>query len=114
MAEQSRLMRLLEAPGGIEPAPGFYARVMAVVEARRRAPLWYAFSDPACARRLIYASLVAVFVLGSYLMYSEQGPVWDASSPMSFLASDSVEHSVGTDLQHDREEVLVSLASYQE
>jgi predicted anti-sigma-YlaC factor YlaD len=114
MAEQARLLRILEAPEEIEPAPGFYARVMEALEARRRAPLWYAFVDPAFARRLIYASLATVVILGSYLVYSEQGPGLDASSPMSFMAVESADRQVGTDPQRDREVVLLSLASYQE
>jgi hypothetical protein len=114
MAEQARLLRLLETPEEIKPAPGFHARVMETVEARRRAPLRYAFMDPGFTRRFIYASLAAVVILGSYLVYSEQGPRLDTSGPMSFLAAESVERHVGTDPQRDRDVVLLSLASYEE
>ena len=114
MAEQARLLRLLEAPAEIEPAPGFYARVMGSLEATRGAPLWYEFLDPAFARRLTYACLATVVILGSYLVYSGQGPQSVVSNAVSFMAAESSDSHLGADPQRDRETVLVSLASYQE
>ncbi len=114
MEEQARLLRLLSTREQIEPAPGFYARVVQAVEARRSAPVGYALADPFFVRRLIYASLVTVVLLGSFLVYSERGPQFDVSSPMRILAAQSTERHVGTDPQRDRDTVLVSLASYQE
>ncbi len=114
MTEQARLLRLLEAPEAIEPAPGFYARVLQTLEARRRAPVWYALTDAAFTRRLIYASLATVVILGSFLVYSEQGSRFDVTSPMSFMAAGSAERHVGADPQRDRDVVLVALASYEE
>ena len=114
MAEQARLLRLLEAPEETGPAPGFYSRVIGSLEARKAAPLWYELLDPALARRLIYASLATVVILGSYLLYSAQGPPSGAASAVSFMAAEPSASHVGTDPQHDRDTVLLSLASYQE
>jgi hypothetical protein len=114
MAEQARLLHLLEAPEQIEPAAGFYGRVIEALEARQRAPVRYAFMDPSFTRRFIYASLAAVLLLCSYLVYSEQTGGFEEPGAMGFLAAEPVEPHVGADPRHDRDVLLVSLASYQE
>ncbi len=115
MAEQARLMRRLRAEEVFEAAPGFYARVMSAVEARQKAPVLYAFTDPAFARRLVYACLATVVVLGSYLLYTEQAAPFGNADPVGFFAASATgDRHVGTDQQRDREVVLVSLASYRE
>ena len=73
------------------------------------------FADPGFARRLTYAALTLVIILGSYLVYLEQGPQHDVSGPMHLMAAEPLGQThVGADPQRDRELVLVSLASYQE
>ncbi len=115
MADQARMLRLLAANEEIEPTPGFYGRLLDTIETRRNSGLWALFADPGFARRLTYAALTIVVVLGSYFIYTEQGPQFEDSNPASFLAADPIGgRPVGTDPQHDREKVLVSLASYQE
>jgi hypothetical protein len=115
MADQARLMRLLRSEEDLEAAPGFYARVMSAVEARQKAPVLQAFTDAAFARRLIYACLATVIILGSYLVYTEQATPFGNPDPVGFLAANVPGDShVGTDQQRDREVVLVSLASYRE
>lgn len=116
MAAQARLVRELRSAEEIRAAPGFYARVMAAVEARRRVSGLLAFTDPSFGRRFIYACLATVILLGSYLLYTEQAasPFGD-HSPVRLLAADTPsEGHVGTDQQLDRELVLLSLASYRE
>ena len=53
MAAQARLMRELKCAETVEASPGFYARVMAAVEARRRVSGLLAFTDPSFGRRFI-------------------------------------------------------------
>jgi hypothetical protein len=105
---------MLAAPEEIEPRAGFYARAMEAIEARRRASVWCAFADPDFGRRLSFASLAIVLVLGSYMVFTEQGPRFEVPSPVTFMAPEPAGHYVGADPQRDRELVLVSLASYQE
>ena len=115
MAEQARLMRRLRAEEDLEAAPGFYARVLSAVEARQKAPVLYAFTDPAFGRRLVYACLATVVILGSYLLYTEQAAPFGNPDPVGFFAASVAgDRHVGTDQQRDREVVLVSLASYRE
>lgn len=115
MEAQARMLRILGQAEEVEPAAGFYARVMESIEARRVASLGNAFLDPAFERRLIFACLSAVIVLGSYLVYTEQGPSFEPSSPVTIMASEPLgQGRFGTDPQSDREAVLLSLASYTE
>jgi hypothetical protein len=57
----------------IEPAPGFYARVMQEVGGRKAVPAFASFFnlDLAFARRLVFASLLMLAALGSYLVSRE-------------------------------------------
>jgi anti-sigma factor RsiW len=115
LAAQSRLLQLLAPGDEIEAPPGFYARVVTLVESRRRTPVLYDFLDPSFGRRMVYACLATLLLLGSYLVYTEQTPLSDTSSPVTFLADDAqATGHVGDNPQRDRERVLVSLASYQE
>jgi anti-sigma factor RsiW len=115
MEANAHLLRVLRADEEIEPRPGFYAYVMEQIDARRDATIRHALLDPAFGRRLIFASLATVVVLGSYLFYVEQGPVFEASSPVTIMAAEPPDHTqLGADPQRDREEVLLTLASYEE
>jgi hypothetical protein len=114
MEAQAHALRVLGAAEEIEPSAGFYALVMESIEARRSASIRYAILDPALGRRLIYASLLTVIVLGSYLVYMEQGPDFEASSPVTIMAAEPDHGRLGADPQRDRETVLLTLTSYQE
>ena len=75
MQDVSQLFVSLRPEETASPAPGFYARVMAQVSERKAVPsvanvfgLGFAFG-----RRLIFASLLTLAVLGSYLVSRESG-----------------------------------------
>ena len=115
MEAQARMLQLLRSPEDLEPSAGFYARVIERVEARRSATPLYAFVDAAFARRLIFAALTAVIVLGSYLVYSERAPAFSSTGPIAILATQTPEQDVlGANPARDRETLLLTLASYQE
>jgi len=115
MATQARLMRGLRSEEDVEAPPGFYARVMAAVEARQRASVFFAFTDPSFGRRLIYACFATIIILGSYLLYTERAVPFGDHSPVRLLVADTPgDRHVGADQQRDREMVLLSLASYRE
>jgi anti-sigma factor RsiW len=113
MREQALALRLLRAERESDPAPGFYARVLARIEAQRRPSLWSLLLEPAFGRRLMYASLTLVVFLGTYLIATESGEPVTASTPAEqYLAE---EHpAVGANPQQDRDLVLVRLATYTE
>ena len=115
MQNQSRLLQLLRLPEDVEPEAGFYARVMERIDAKQSASALYAFLDLRLAHRLMFASLTAVIVCGSYLVYTERLPSLIESGPVAVLASQPTERDlVGAHQAQDRETVLVALASYEE
>ena len=73
MQEISQLFSAVRAQESIEPAPGFYARVMQEVGGRKAVPAFASFFnlDLAFARRLVFASLLMLAALGSYLVSRE-------------------------------------------
>ena len=73
MREISQMFEALAPQEGIEPAPGFYARVMQQVGGRRAAPSFASLFalDTVFARRLVFASLLMLAALGSFLVSRE-------------------------------------------
>jgi hypothetical protein len=115
MQSQVRLLQLLRWSEEVDPGAGFYARVLERIDAQRSASPLYAFLDLHLAHRLMYASLTAVIVLGSYLVYTERSPSFGDLGPVAILASQTpARDQVGADPVQDRETVLVALASYKE
>jgi len=73
MQEISLCFRALEAPEELQPSPGFYAQVRRQVGDRQAVPSFAGFFalDFAFGRRLVFASLITLAVLGSYLVSTE-------------------------------------------
>ena len=118
MRGQSVMIRTLRPPEESDPSPGFYARVIERIESQRVPSLWELFLDPAFGRRLVYA-LMTLFVLLGTLLVTGGGPAATTSaagyySPETFLAEKPVAPYIGVDPEHDREVVLVNLASYED
>ena len=77
MEECSALFAVLRPEGEektlAQPAPGFYGRVLREVEQEREEPFWMVFLEPLLLRRLAFASLMWLALLGSYIVVA-QGP----------------------------------------
>lgn len=115
MRGQSLLLRSLKAEDVPDPAPGFYARVVERIDSQRASSIWTIFVDAAFGRRLAYACLCVVMVLGAYMVSSESQPVLSADSPEVIMAVEPHSFEVsGSDLERDRGNVLVALVSYEE
>jgi len=116
MTEQAHMLSLLRAPEQIEPVAGFYARVIQRIEAQVRPSIWDILLEPAFGRRLVYASLIMVMLMGTYLAVSGQAPRQVASSPEVILAAPASEtaQSLGANPERDREAVLVTLTAFGE
>jgi anti-sigma factor RsiW len=74
MQEVSQLLVSLRSEEALEPTPGFYARVMSQIgEQKTLAPTFASLFalDFAFGRRLVFASLLTLAVLGSYLISRE-------------------------------------------
>jgi anti-sigma factor RsiW len=110
--EVSGLMHALRVPEPAQPAAGFFLRVEEGIEARKRSSLWNVFSlNAAFGRRVAFASLMTLAVVGSVLVSQERdyegGP---ARGPEAIMASHDVAAYHTAD--SDRDQIMLALASY--
>ncbi len=117
MRRQSALLEVLRPAAEIDPAPGFYARVLDRIESQRIPSVWDLLIEPMFARRLAYVSLTLLAILGVF-MFTAGGPggasepVFSYHSPEVILAEEPVTPVLGDNVDHDRSVVLVNLATY--
>lgn len=93
-----------------EPMPGFYSAVMRKVDERRSVPMfggWFAL-DLALGRRVVFASLMTLAILGTYLISRETG----YSSAPSAEAVMAQENSPEFDSASGPDAMLVTLTAY--
>lgn len=111
MQELSQMFGSLRCEEELEPAPGFFARVMRQAGEREAVPsFWNLFAlDPAFGRRLIFASLLTLAVLGSYMVSRESG-YSGVPSPESVMAE---QNSPAFDSAPAQDNMLVTLTAYE-
>lgn len=114
MQAHAGIIQTLRPAEELEPAPGFYARVMDRIETQRSASIWSVFLEPLFARRLMYASAVLTVVLGITLFTSPKDEMMASSMPEQILAEDAPPPTQLVDLERDRNTVFVQLTTYQE
>jgi anti-sigma factor RsiW len=114
MRAQSDMVRVLKPGQEIEPAPGFYARVMERIEAQAAGSFWAVFLEPFFARRFMYASmaLMTMMVLAAATVNSEMDV--HAAVPMEMVTEISMPDSSVFGEQNGRDVVFVNLASFGE
>jgi len=113
MQDVALLLGSLRAGDGVEPAPGFYARVMQRVEAGtpKAAPSaanLFGF-DLAMGRRLAFACLMTLAILGFFLV-SRETSYSPSPSPESIMAQQEIP-AFGQAQGHDA--MLVTLTAYE-
>jgi len=111
LQEVSQLVAGLQTGEALEPAPGFYARVMGQVGGRKSAPSFAGFFalDFAFGRRLAFASLVTLAILGSYLV-SNEAEYATGLSPEAVMAQ---QDSPAFDSARAQDNMLVTLTTYE-
>ena len=111
LREVSQLLASLGSAEAPEPAPGFYARVMGQVGGRKAAPSFAGFFalDFAFGRRLAFASLLTLAILGSYLI-SNEAAYSTGLSPEAVMAQ---QDSPAFDSARAQENMLVTLTTYE-
>lgn len=67
----------------MEPAPGFYARVLQRIEERQIDSFWAFFVDSPISKRLVLASLTIALALGSYVVSAERH---ETTAPQNVVA----------------------------
>lgn len=71
MKAQAGLFGTLRVKEEMDPAPGFYARVLQRIEERAKESIWAPLIYSRMAMRVAYASLTVALALGSYVVASE-------------------------------------------
>jgi hypothetical protein len=100
-----------DAPA-VKPSLGFYAKVARTIEAEQKSPLWGIFApDLQFFRKVAFASLMLLAVLGSYLVSRES----DYANSMATEQATLTEHNVSVPHESpaDRQHILVTLAAYE-
>ncbi len=111
MREVSQWFGPLRSEEVWEPAPGFCARVMEQVGERTAVPSFASLFalDLAFGRRLVFASLITLAVLGSYLV-SRETRYPSGLSPEAVMAQ---EESPAFDSAPAQDNMLVTLTAYE-
>jgi len=104
MLEMSSLFESLRPPEDLAAPSGFYARVLARVSAPQAPSFWSLFPlDAVFGRRVAFASLLTLAVLGSFLVSRETAYQAGPSSTEAVMA----EHATS------RGNMLLTLTSYE-
>lgn len=111
-SEHAGLMRTLRAPEQVDPAPGFYSRVLDRIEAESAPSLWSVFLEPAFGGRLMAATFALFLLLAGAAWQSPGSVVLEEHNPMTVLAASEMPPASGEDLERDRNTVFVNLATY--
>jgi hypothetical protein len=113
MERQSVLLRALRVEEQVEPAPGFYGRVLRQIDAGATPSFWSVLLDPQFGRRLVYSALTILLLLSTYIVSTEPGDEpMVASATQTLVEGDS--DQLGADPERDRNRVLVQLTSFGE
>jgi anti-sigma factor RsiW len=110
MGKQSALLQSFRAADIVEPAPGFYARVMQRIEDSARDSVWAVFIDSPFGKRLAYASFMLTVLLGSYVIAQESRD-GHLGGPSTVAQEFYAAPVVGTPAQR-RDAVLTNFSSY--
>jgi len=78
------LLKTLRPPREMEPAPGFYARVLQRIEERECDSFWAFFIDSPFSKRLALASLTIALALGTYVVSAERNQHPAAQNMVAF------------------------------
>lgn len=82
MRLQAEMMKSLQAPA-MEPAGGFYARVLQRIEQSARRSIWWVFAYSPVGMRVAFASLALSIALGAYVVAAERNDGhWSAPNPL--------------------------------
>jgi len=111
MKEQIELLHSLRAPEDLEPAPGFYARVMQRIEEGGVASIWSVFTEGPFGKWLAYGFLAVALLLGTWVIGVERED-GHLGQPPTIAQERENDMPVTGDRAHQRDVVLVNLASY--
>ena len=103
--ESAGLLASLKPAGAPTPAPGFVAQVMLSVAEWPAQSFWAAFGDFAFGRRVVFAALLMLAVLGTVLVSREQAYAPNPTTPEAVMAN-----AAGSP---NADQMLATLANYE-
>jgi len=115
ISQSLHLFRIDEADAeaeAITPPLGFYAKVARSIEGEQKSPLWGIFApDLQFFRKVAFAALMLLAVLGSYLVSRESDYANSAATEQATLTEhdSTVPHESPADRQH----IAVTLAAFE-
>jgi len=111
MREISQLFGVLVPEEAVEAAPGFYEKVAKRVGGRKAVPAFASFFslDLAFGRRMVFASLLMLAALGSYLV-SREGAYPTGASPEAVMAQ---QDSPAFETAPAHEAMLATMTTYE-
>jgi len=105
MQQAKNLFASLKTDEALEPSPGFAGQVMENVTAQPAPSIWSIFGDFAFERRVAFASLLTMAVLGTVLVAREQAYEPAPPTPAAVMAADRGSPNA--------DQMLVTLANYE-
>lgn len=105
----------VEESRSFEMDPAFFARVMQNVEEEREAPFWVAFLEPLFVKRLAFAALVWMAMLGSFVaIYDKPDLGRNERMAQQYLSGESADYHVhfGNNVNENRNSMMVMLAQH--
>lgn len=105
MRESAGLLAALKPVGTLEPPPGFIAQLMQTVSGSPVPSFWAVFGDFAFGRRVVFAALLTLAVLGTVLVSREQAYAPNPTTPEAVMADTGASSNAG--------QMLVTLANYE-
>ncbi len=110
MSELAGLLPVLLTEAAPEPGAAFYSRVANTINEQHKKQSWGLFSlSELFFRRLAFASLMVLAMLGSYLVTRDAGYQGEDAATIFAKHDPSAVHADG----EDRDRMLLTLASYQ-
>lgn len=113
MCDHARFLRDMRCPDEVQLRPGFAARVMARIEAEKPSSIWDLFVSPVLAKQLAFASLVLMAMLAGFVVARSAEQTMLAVQTQRVLMEKEHPVDLGVDPVRDRQNMLVTLASYQ-
>lgn len=111
--EHAEWMKTLRPDREMDPAPGFYARVLERIESQAANSFWAIFFEPWFARKLAYASLALLVLLSSAAISASMSRAMHEAVPFEFITGSVLPPAPGEDREYDRRVVFESLSTFQ-
>jgi hypothetical protein len=112
MRAHSELLRAFRIPEEVEPAAGFYARVLQRIEEHARRSIWAVFIYSPSGKRLAFASAALALLLASFVVAQESRDGHLAGRNLMAQDMQTMTPVTGDQTQQ-RDAVLVNFVSYE-